>query len=77
MESTLAQLARKERSRLRLAVVDVDEHPELAARFEVREVPTLVLVVAGTAVARIEGRASSTRIDAMLEAHRNGSQVVA
>ena len=69
MESLLAHLARKERERLRVTVVDVDRHPDVAARFRVSEVPTLVLVKEKRAVARIEGRTSAPRIERMLEPH--------
>jgi thioredoxin-like negative regulator of GroEL len=69
MESLLAHLARKERARLRTARVDIDESPELADRFRVDSVPTLVLVKGKRTVARIEGRASAPRIEQMLEPH--------
>jgi len=69
MESLLAHLARKERARLRTARVDIDESPELAERFRVDSVPTLVLVKGKRTVARIEGRASAPRIEQMLEPH--------
>jgi thioredoxin 1 len=69
MESLLAHLARKERDRLRVRRVDVDARPDLADRFEVTEVPTLVLVKDGCTVDRIEGRASAPAIERMLEAH--------
>lgn len=69
MESLLAHLARKERSRLRTAKVDVDERPELAERFGVEAVPTLVLVKDKRPVARLEGRVSAPKIEQMLEPH--------
>ena len=69
MESLLAHLARKERARLRIRRVDIDVSPELAERFGVEVVPTLVLVKAKHAVARIDGRTSAPRIEAMLEPH--------
>ena len=69
MESLLAQLARKERSRVRIMRVEVDEQPELAEKFRVEAVPTLVLVRRKRVVDRIEGRASAPRIDAMLARH--------
>lgn len=69
MESLLAHLARKERSRLRVRRVDVDASPELAERFRIDVVPTLVLVKDKQAVARLAGRTSAPRIDAMLEPH--------
>jgi thioredoxin 1 len=69
MESLLAHIARKERDRLRVTIVDVDERAELAERFRVDTVPTLVLVKDKRAVARIDGRASAPRIERMLEPH--------
>ena len=69
MESLLAHFARKERSRLRIRRVDVDDHAALAEQFLVKTVPTLVLVVGKQAVGRLEGRASAPRIEALLEQH--------
>jgi len=69
MESLLAHLARKERLRLRVMRVDIDEQPELSQRFGITEIPTLVLVKGKRAVDRIEGRASAPTIEAMLEPH--------
>ena len=69
MESLLAQLARKERTRVRIMRVEVEEQPELAEKFRVGAVPTLVLVRRKRVVDRIEGRASAPRIDAMLARH--------
>lgn len=69
MESLLAHLERKERERLRVRRVDVNADPELAARFDVTVVPTLVLVKDKRAVSRLDGRTSAPRIEAMLEQH--------
>lgn len=69
MESLLAHLARKERTRLRTAKVDVDSRPELAEKFNVDAVPTLVLVKGRRPVARLEGRASAPKIEEMIEPH--------
>ncbi len=69
MESLLAHLERKERERLRVRRVDVDQSPELAKRFEVTVVPTLVLVKDRKAVSRLDGRTSAPKIEAMLEPH--------
>jgi thioredoxin-like negative regulator of GroEL len=69
MESLLAHIARKERDRLRVSKVDVDERPELAERFRVEQVPSLALVVEKRVVSRIDGRATAPRIESMLEPH--------
>jgi thioredoxin-like negative regulator of GroEL len=70
MESVLAQLAHKERHRVRMVSVDVDEQAELARRFGIREVPSLVLLRDdGRPVGRREGRVSGAQIEALLDAH--------
>jgi thioredoxin-like negative regulator of GroEL len=69
MESLLAHLERKERARLRITRVDVDDRPEIAERFEVGTVPTLVLVKDKRVVARLEGRASAPRIERSIAPH--------
>ena len=69
MESLVAHIARKERERLRVIQVDVDQRVDLVEKLKVVNVPTLVLVVDRKAVARLDGRASAPKIEAMLEAH--------
>jgi thioredoxin 2 len=69
MESLLAHLERKERHRLSVKRVDVEQEPELAKRFEVRSVPTLILVKGKRAVARLEGRARAAQIEELVEQH--------
>jgi len=69
MESLLAHLARKERARLIVKRVDVEERPDLAARFRVEQVPAIVLVKDKRVVGRLEGRASAPRIERLLDAH--------
>jgi len=69
MESLVAHLARKERARLRVTHVDVNEQPELAERFRVETVPTIALVKEKRVVDRLEGRVSAPRIERMLEPH--------
>ena len=69
MESLVAHVARKERQRLRVLQVDVDQRVDLVEKLGVEDVPTLVLVVNRKAVARITGRASAPKIDALLDEH--------
>jgi thioredoxin-like negative regulator of GroEL len=77
MESLLAHIARKERSRLRVSKIDVDERPEVAERFRVGQVPSLALVVRKKVVSRIDGRATAPRIESMLEPHLEDDSLVA
>jgi thioredoxin-like negative regulator of GroEL len=67
MESLLAHIARKERGRLRVSKVDVDDRSDLAERFKVNQVPSLALVVERRVVSRLDGRATAPRIESMLE----------
>jgi thioredoxin-like negative regulator of GroEL len=69
MESLIAHLARKERDRVRVRRVDVDLRPDLAERFAVTDVPTVVLVQKRRVVARLDGRASAPQIERMLDAN--------
>lgn len=69
MESLLAHLARKERDRLRVTRIDVDENPDTARRFKVREVPALVLVNGRRVVGRFDGRAKAADIEELVEPH--------
>jgi thioredoxin-like negative regulator of GroEL len=69
MESLVAHIARKERDRLRVAQVDVDRRGDLVEKLAVRDVPTLLLVVDRKPVARLDGRASAPKIEAMLAEH--------
>ena len=69
MESLVAHLARKERARLRVTQVDVNEQPEVAERFRIDTVPTLALVKEKRVVDRLEGRVSAPRIERMLQPH--------
>lgn len=75
MESLLAHIARKERDRLRVSKVDVDDRPEVAERFRVSQVPSLALVVERRVVSRLEGRATAPRIESMLEPHLADEQI--
>ena len=69
MESLVAHVARKERARLRVTEVDIDQQPELAERFGITTVPTLALVKDKRVVGRLEGRVSAPRIEELLEQH--------
>ena len=72
MESLIAHVARKERSRLKVREIDIDEQTDLAERFQVDTVPTLVLVKDKRVVGRLEGRVTAPRIDQLLEQHLDG-----
>src|SRR3954454_13871361 len=69
MESLGAHIARKERDRLRVIQVDVDQRADLVEKLGVQSVMTLVLVIDRKTVERLDGRASAPRLEPMLEQH--------
>ena len=77
MESLLAHLARKERTRLRISKIDVDEHPEWVERLKVTEIPTLVLVKGRKPVERLEGRVSAPQIERMIAPYLDAKEPAA
>ena len=77
MESLLAHLARKERARLKVSRIEVDESPQLAEKLGVAEVPTLVLLQDRRPVARLAGRVSAPQIERMLEPYLDPHQTPA
>jgi thioredoxin 1 len=62
---TLDQLA-AENPQVRVVKVDIDESPELAARYGVRSVPRLMVFKGGQIAAQQSGVASKSRLTAML-----------
>ena len=69
MESLLAHLARKERSRLRIARIDAEAQPEWIERLQITQIPTLVLIKDRRSVGRLEGRVSAPQIERMISPH--------
>ncbi|WP_150047123.1 thioredoxin TrxC [Methylomonas rhizoryzae] len=55
MAPAFAQAARTLEPRMRLAKVDTEAEPELAARYAIRSIPTLILFRGGREVARQAG----------------------
>ena len=49
--------------------VNVDDHPELAQRYEIRGIPTLLLFQDGTLIERIVGVQPAAAIQAIVEDH--------
>jgi len=69
MESLLAHIARKERDRVRVVQIDLDDRSDLAEKLRVELAPTIVLVQERKAVGRLVGRASRPEIEALIARH--------
>ena len=65
MKPVLAELA-AEQPDLRIVQVDVDEHQQTAARYEVLSMPTFVLFRGGSPVLRLVGARPKARLRAEL-----------
>jgi thioredoxin 2 len=69
LEPVIAELAEAMAGRLRFAKLNVDENPATAARFDVRSIPTLLVLHGGREVDRIVGVQSKAEIARRLERH--------
>jgi thioredoxin 1 len=65
---TLDELVREYQGRVRLAKVNVDEQPTLAARYGIRSIPTVLLVKGGTVVDQIIGNVPKAQLKKKLDA---------
>ena len=63
MAPHFAQAARSLEPSMRLAKVDTQAQPELAARFAIRSIPTLILFQQGREVARNSGALGAAEIE--------------
>jgi len=69
MAPVFAQAAREQRTRLRMAKLDTDAQAEIAQRYAIRSIPTLVLFESGREVDRVSGALDATRLRAWLQRH--------
>ncbi|MGO9488617.1 MAG: thioredoxin [Solirubrobacteraceae bacterium] len=63
------RLGRENAGRLKVVKLNVDEAPAIAARYEVRGIPLLLLISDGTVVDRLTGAAPLERLQAWLAPH--------
>jgi thioredoxin 2 len=60
--------AKRLAGRVQFAKVDTDREPELAGRFSIRSIPTLVLMQGGREIRRASGAMSAAQLERWLEA---------
>jgi thioredoxin 2 len=68
MAPQFEQAARQLAGRVQFAKVDTDAEPELAGRFAIRSIPTLVLLQGGREVRRTSGALSASQLQQWLGA---------
>jgi len=64
----LEALAEASQGRVTLMKVNIDEQPALAARYEIRAVPTVLFVTQGTVVERVVGVVPRAALQAIIDA---------
>jgi thioredoxin 2 len=62
----LDRLARRRASRLKVVKVNIDENPELAARYGVRSIPTMIVLRGGREIDRMVGALPGDEIERRL-----------
>ena len=65
---SLEELATEYAGRVTIAKVNVDEHPGLAARFQVRSIPTLLFFKGGQVIDQVIGAVPKAQIKKRLDA---------
>ena len=73
----LAALAAEYRGKVRIAAVDCDREQALAARYQVRSMPTLVLLRDGREVGRVVGLRPRAFVAGMLDRALRGDVAIA
>jgi thioredoxin 2 len=67
MAPVLERTAAERATGLRVAKVNTDEQPQLAGRFAIRSIPTLILFRGGREIARQSGAADATSLSRWLD----------
>jgi thioredoxin 1 len=70
---TFDRLAEKYGEQVTFAKVNVDELPDIANKFAVRSIPTLVLLQNGNVVEKLVGLRSEQELAQVLSRYANGS----
>jgi thioredoxin 1 len=68
LEPVVADVARSFEGRLRVMQVDLDESPDIASRYAVMSIPTLLLIRDGEVVKRIRGNLTAAGLTQELDA---------
>ena len=70
MSPILDQLKKRSGNKVRILKVDVDKNPKIAASYQVRGVPTLVLMKSGTILWRQSGVVELRALEQVLQQHQ-------
>ena len=76
MDPVLATIEKEYRGRVRIQKVDVDDEPVTAQQFNVRSMPTFVLVVDGREVGRTVGSRPRAFLVGMIDRALSGDMAI-
>jgi thioredoxin 1 len=65
---TLEELSRESAGKVSLAKVNVDDNPALAARYQIRSIPTILFMKGGAVVDQVVGAVPKAQLKKKLEA---------
>ena len=65
----LDEIASEQAGKVRIAKLNVDDNPDIARRFDVMSIPTLILFKEGTAEARLVGAKGKNQLVQEISAH--------
>ena len=63
------ELARTHPGQLKVVRLDIDQAPDIAARYEIQGIPTLVVIRGGREVDRLAGAAPKPQLEGWLQRH--------
>ena len=66
---SLEEIATELAGKVKVAKLNIDENPELAAQFGVRSIPTLILFKGGKPVDQIVGAVPKSKLEEMVKKH--------
>jgi thioredoxin 2 len=72
MAPAFAQMAREQRLQFRLAKLDTEASPDVAGRYGIRSIPTLIMFRNGQEIDRAVGALDAARLRAWLQHHAPG-----
>jgi len=67
MAPVLDRLAQQRATRLQVAKLNTDEQPDIAGRFNIRSIPTLILFREGREIARQSGAVNGSALERWLD----------
>ena len=69
MAPVFAQLAKEQKAKMRFGKLDTDAQGQIAARYAIRGIPTMIVFKGGQEIDRVSGALDAMRMRAWLQRH--------